>query len=137
VTHSTRWNKQLGDRDYDGFVTFDRAGGFKYARPFEGVPTSLASPQYEKCVGMSSDIMVRNLKGVADFHVQFARQRILNFTAGSYCSGRTFCNGVRVHVMRRATDKDDDQNHRKDDNQENDCNPSGGRSLLFSSIGLD
>jgi hypothetical protein len=40
-------------------------------------------------------------------------------------------------VMRRTTDKDDDQNHRKDDNQENDCNPSGGRSLLFSSIGLN
>ena len=102
VTYSTQENKQLGqlgDRDYDGFMSLDRAGGLKYAGPLEGVSASLARPQYEEGIGVSRDIIVRDLEGVANFHVQFAWKWILNCTASSYCSSRTFCDGVRIQVM--------------------------------------
>ena len=129
--------RQLGDRDYHGFVALNRARGLKYAGPFEGVSTSLARSQYKKGVGMRSDVIVRDLEGVSNFHVQIAGKRIRDVVACSYCSSRTFCDGVRIHVMRRATHKDNDQHHRKDDNQENDCDPSGSRSLLLYSNGLN
>jgi len=70
VTRSTRWSKQFGqlcDRDYDGFVALNRTGGFKYASAFEGVSTSLAGPQNKKGIGVSRNVIVRDLKGVANF----------------------------------------------------------------------
>ena len=45
--HSTQENgqlRQLGDRDYDGFVTRNSARGLKYAGPFKGISASLARP---------------------------------------------------------------------------------------------
>lgn len=62
---------QLVDRDNDGRVSLDCASGLKCASPFEGISTGLAGSQYEKGVGMSSDIVVRDLEGVANFDVQF------------------------------------------------------------------
>ena len=80
-------------------MTLDRARGLKYASPFEGVSTSLAGPQNKKGIGVSRDITVRDLEGVANFHIQFAWKWIRDVVASSYCSGRTFCDGVRIHVM--------------------------------------
>ena len=80
-------------------MTLDRARGLKYASPFEGVPASLARPQNKKGIGVGGDIIVRDLEGVANFHVQIAGKRIRDVVAGSYCSSRTFCDGVRIHVM--------------------------------------
>ena len=70
--YSTQENgqlRQLGDRDYDGFVALNRTGGFKYAGAFEGVSTSLAGPQNKKGIGVSCDVIVRDLEGVANFHL--------------------------------------------------------------------
>ena len=102
VTRSTRWSKQfgqLGDRDYHGFVTRNSAGGFKYAGAFEGVSTSLARPQNKKGIGVSRNVIVGDLKCVTNFHVHFAWKWIRDVVASSYCSGCTFCDGVRIQVM--------------------------------------
>ena len=100
--HSTQENgqlRQLGDRDYHGFVTCNSAGGLKYASPFEGVSTSLAGPQNKKGIGVSCNVIVGDLKCVTNFDVQFAWKWIRDVVASSYCSGRTFCDGVRIQVM--------------------------------------
>ena len=89
-------------------MTRNSARGLKYASPFEGVSTSLAGPQNKKGIGVSRDIIVRDLEGVANFYIQFARKWIRDVVASSYCCGRTFCDGVRIHVMRRTSHEDDD-----------------------------
>ena len=63
----------LGDRDYHGFETFNRAGGLKYPGPFEGISTSLARPQNKEGIAVSRDVVICDLKGVTDFYIQFAR----------------------------------------------------------------
>ena len=80
-------------------MALNRARGLKYAGPLEGVSASLTRPQYEEGIGMGRNVVVCDLKRVTNFYFQIARKWILNSTASSYCSRRTFCDGVRIHVM--------------------------------------